>query len=112
MNSLEVTLADVCQIGFLSSGSSTSGVVAHVTNENGSFTASVVFRYLGVFVLIWGDGGECLGFTAVCVTKLLLPVGLGDSKKNGLNSGQSCNFRQRFLFPRSIHCLPHFPVSL
>lgn len=114
MSSLEVTPADVCHIALLSSGSCTLGVLAHVTSESGSFTASLVFTYLWVFVLTWGHGGECLGFTAVCVTKLLLlPVGLDGNKKNGgLNSGQSCNFRQRFLFPCSVHCLPHFSVYL
>lgn len=66
--------------------------------------------YLGIFVLIWGHGGECLYFTAVFVTKLLLPVGLGGRKKNGgLTSGQSCNFRQVFIplfytLPASFLC--------
>lgn len=46
MSSLEVTPADVCQIGFLSLGRCTLGVLAHVTNENGSFAASLVFTYL------------------------------------------------------------------
>lgn len=63
--------------------------------------------YLQVFVLIWGNGRECLSFTAVCVTKLLLPVGLGGNKKNGgLNSGQ------QILFPCCTHCLTHLCVSL
>lgn len=100
MSSLEITPADVCHIGFLSSGSCTLCILAHVTNENGSFTASLVFTYLWVFVLIWGDGGECLDFTAVCVTKLLLPVGLGGNKKNGgLTLGNPATSDRGFYFP-------------
>lgn len=114
MSSLKITPADVCEIGFASSGSSALDVVAHMINENGSFTASCVrFLVLGGICFGLGDGGECLVFSAVCFTKLLLPDGLDGHRKNGgLHSGQPCNFRQRFLFPCSIHCLPHFSVSL
>lgn len=43
--------------------------------------------------------GEVLFISAVCFTKLLLPVCLGGNRKNSsLNSGPSCDFRQRFSF--------------
>lgn len=114
MSSLKTSPSDVCEVDFVSSGSWTLVVVAHVTNENASFTSSLVFTFLvlGVFVLIWGDGEEYLGFSAVCFTKLLLPVGLGGNRKNGgLNSGQSYNFRQRFLFP-VLHTVCFISVCL
>lgn len=114
MSSLKITPADVCEIGFASSGSSTLGAVAYMINENGSFIASLVFTFLvlGDICFDLGDGGECLGFSAVCFTKLLLLlVGLGGNRKNGgLNSGQSCNFRQVFIY--LFYTLPASFVSL
>lgn len=96
MSSLKITPGGVCGIGFVSSGSSALVVVAHVINENGLFTASLVFSFLVLWCAYFGLGleGNVLVISAVCFTKLLLPIGLGGNRKNGgLNSGQSCNFR-------------------
>lgn len=46
MSSIKITPAGICEIGFVSSGSSTSGVVAYISNENGSFNASLAFSFL------------------------------------------------------------------
>lgn len=43
MSSSKIIPGDVCEIGFVSSGSWTLSVVAHMTNENGSFIAPRVY---------------------------------------------------------------------
>lgn len=55
-----MTPAGVCEIGFVPPGNSTLGVVDRITDEEGSFAASlVVFIHDTVAcVSVFGDGGK------------------------------------------------------
>lgn len=96
VSSLKVTRAVTCEIGFAPSGNSTLGIVACITNEKGSFSASLWFSFLilwCVFQLL-GMEGKVLFISAMCFTKLLQHVCLGGNRKNSsLNSRPSCNLK-------------------
>lgn len=71
-------------------------------NENGSFycLSFVYILVLGSICFDLGVGGECLVFSAVCFTKLLLPDGLGGHRKNGgLNSDNPATSDRGVYFP-------------
>lgn len=61
--------ADSCEIDFVPPGNSTLGLVACITNEEGSFAASPVFSSLILWSVFqfWGVEGKVLFISAMCV---------------------------------------------
>lgn len=102
MSSLKITPGGVCGIGFVSSGSSALVVVAHVINENGLFTASLVFSFLVLWCAYFGlglEGNVWLFLQCVLPSCCCLLVLVATGKMVALTLGNPATSDRGFYFP-------------